>query len=159
MTIIQARVTRKANQQSAIQTLEKHFSRDAIGHLCGYKDRQVVDKVMQGVQAMNGDAELILIRAASELGNDDPANTYSADDKLNVRVYVKANGQLDDDLANVMEGSGMARAAYRNGDPMAMASYINTAFSGVQGLLAERELMRQGKGQRACSDMFSRNGR
>lgn len=139
---------------SAIHTCIQHdMSREDIGHMCGYADRQMVDRVINPKcdTLMDGSPELILIRRASELGNDDPANTYSAPHKYAVDMKgVEVNNDVADDVQRIMEGSGYASAAYRNTDLAAMSVYITKAQRGLQGLILEREALREKRYERIC---------
>jgi hypothetical protein len=138
MTIREAHEIRRNNQQSAIQTLEKHFTRDAIGRMCGYKDRQMTDRVMADTdQVMNGDAELILVRAASELGNDGPADSYSADSKINVPIRWNIDGNLSQELREIMQGAGIGSAAFEGGDGHAAISASEQLVRGALGFRTE----------------------
>jgi len=156
MTLIESRDTLKMLQKGAVRFMEsKGFCREQIGRHLGYSGRSMVDSVMSDSTDLFGLPQtLILFRFCSEHGHDDPANAFSADDKMNVRVYAKSNGEVDDDIGTTTEGLGLARVAHRKGCAQSMAPAVSTAYSGLQGLMAELEGLRQKNGQGVYGTIF-----
>ena len=139
MTIRESRQIRKAIQQSAIYTLQRKYSRVEIGQMIGYKDGQVIDKVMQrdNTTVVNGDAQLILSRLASDMANDVIADAHSNDDKSTVPISWKIDGCLHDEIVQITQGFGVASMAFESGDGPTVLEQVERGVRAALGARTE----------------------